>query len=350
MAAQKYEQRPEDNGKYGALVDNDTVKGAVQRYEFEVQAGLQLIQEFRAISPYLMDSLSEKELYSRCILKLVFSDCDRYKSTLDENEFIRRVRLKYWKALFDNNDFCGLLTSNLRSDYRANVRKLADYDFSLYNIYTLRLEMSQSMVKGVEETIIALFDELSHKHYWDKDTSQNIHYYNGWKTNSAYKINKKVIIPLNGFRDLAYSWGGQDIDDYKVIQKLGDIEKVFNYLDGGITEEVDIVRALKKAQAHGITQKIPLKYFRVTFYKKGTCHIEFDNLELLKKFNIFGSRKKGWLPPSYGKAKYSDLSQAEKEVVDSFDGGEVEYNKMMLNCDYYLFDANKMPLLSEHTA
>ena len=29
-----------------------------------------------------------------------------------------------------------------------------------------------------------------------------------------------------------------------------------------------------------------LKNIDVTFYKKGTCHIEFTNLELLKRFNI----------------------------------------------------------------
>ena len=62
-----------------------------------------------------------------------------------------------------------------------------------------------------------------------------------------------------------------------------------------------------------------------TFYKKGTCHIEFTNADVLKSFNIFASQKKGWLPPSYGKKTYHDMSTADRAVVDSFEG-ETSYN------------------------
>lgn len=345
-AAQEINQEQEDANQYGAMVDNDVIKGAVQRYNFEVAAGLRLIQEYRAMAPYLLCTLKKDSIYAKPILKLGFEDSGRYSNGLSENEFVRRVRSKYWKALFDNDQFCGLLTSNLRNQYRSKVHELADYDFSLYNIYSIRIEMSQQLVKGVEETIIDLFDELSHKHHWYDETSSNIHYYNGWKTNKAYMINKKVIIPLNGFG----RYDGSMDYTYTVLQKLGDIERVFNYLDGGLTEEVDIERALKKAQAHGATKKIPLKYFHVTFYKKGTCHIEFDNLELLKKFNIFGSQRKGWLPPSYGKTKYSDMTPEEQAVVNEFDGGEAEYNKMLLRRDYYIFSGENVLQLAEHSA
>ena len=52
------------------------------------------------------------------------------------------------------------------------------------------------MIIGVEDTILNLFEEFSHKHHYYNETSSNIHYYNGWKTNQAWKINKKIIIPL----------------------------------------------------------------------------------------------------------------------------------------------------------
>lgn len=204
--------------------------------------------------------------------------------------------------------------------------------------------MSKNMCQGVEDTILALFEEFSEKHSWCAESSKNIHYYNGWKTNQAWKINKKVIIPLNGFYDLDYSWGGFRPTDYKVLRKLEDIEKVFNYLDGGITPEVDAARSLKRAEVHGETKKIALKYFHVTFYKKGTCHIEFDNAELLKKFNIFGSRRKHWLPPAYGKTVYKDMNSTDRAVVDAFEG-EAAYQKTMGNRGYYLFDAASLPLL-----
>ena len=92
-----------------------------------------------------------------------------------------------------------------------------------------------------------------------------------------------------------------------------------------------------------------MKYFNVTFYKKGTCHITFTNEELLKKFNIFGAQHKGWLPPSYGKKTYKDMTPEEKVVVNDFEG-EAEYNKVMSNSQYYLFDANNITMLEDKSA
>ena len=90
----------------------------------------------------------------------------------------------------------------------------------------------------------------------------------------------------------------------------------------------DLRATLKAAEASGQTAKIQLHYFTATFYKKGTCHIEFTNADVLKSFNIFASQKKGWLPPSYGKKTYHDMSTADRAVVDSFEG-ETSYNDTM---------------------
>ena len=48
----------------------------------------------------------------------------------------------------------------------------------------------------------------------------------------------------------------------------------------------DELRAvLDAAEKSGQTQKIQLHYFTAPFYKKGTCHIEFTNTDVLKSFN-----------------------------------------------------------------
>jgi hypothetical protein len=226
----------------------------------------------------------------------------------------------------------------------SRIAELAEYDFSEYNILTIKEEMGKHIIKGIEEAIIDLFDEFSHKHHWYDETSNNIHYYNGWKTNKSWIINKKVIIPLRGYQDLEYSWGGYNPAHRDVLGKLTDIEKGFNYLDGGLTNGVDMEAILRKAKEDGQTKKIPLKYFTVTFYKKGTCHIEFTNEELLKKFNIFGSQRKGWLPPSYGKTSYKEMDPEERAVIDEFEG-EQEYNKVVKNQGYYICKPDNLMML-----
>lgn len=344
------EQREFAETEQTQLIDSDFFKAIVKQYQLEVEAGIKLIKEYFAMQPFILSQFGKDEKTGEtiqkggCIISMTVS-----KNGLSVNEYIKAVRRKYWSALFENKKFIGQLTNNLQRDFYNKVEELSNYDFSLYNIYQLKIDIQKKVVKGIEDTIIELFDELSHKYsYWD-ETSKNIHYYNGWKTNKAWIINKKVIIPLKGFKDLEYSWGGFRPTNYDTVEKLQDIEKCFNYLDGGLTEAVDLEESLKFAEEYGETKDIQLKYFTVTFYKKGTCHITFNNDELLKKFNIFGSQHKGWLPPSYGKKSYKDMTAEEKAVVNEFEG-EKEYNKVISNSKYYLFDGNNLNLLEDKTA
>lgn len=320
------------------LVNSDYIKGIVEQFNYEVKAGLKLIYEYNSMKPLILHSFKET---SKPILKLELdSSRDHYEEDI-HNEFIKRVRQKYWNTLFNNAEFMSLFTSNLKQKYLQHVEELKDYDFSLFNIYTLRIQMSKEMIRGVEETILNLFEEFSHKHYYDK-TSKNVHLYNGWKTNKSYKINKKVVIPLNGYG----TWDGNyDPTYYTVMDKLKDIEKVFNYLDNGHTEYVNIEEVLKLSKHYGETKKIDLKYFYLTFYKKGTCHIEFKDDEILKKFNIFGSQKKGWLPPSYGNTEYREMNDEERAVINEFEG-EKAYDKTMKNKTYYMLDTSKVLMLN----
>jgi len=76
---------------------------------------------------------------------------------------------------------------------------LKNYDFSTYNIYTIKIQLNNEMVKGVEDTILKLFDEFSYQSSWDKEFGKNIRYFSGWSTNSCWKVNKRVIIRLNVF-------------------------------------------------------------------------------------------------------------------------------------------------------
>ncbi|QST02792.1 DUF4942 domain-containing protein (plasmid) [Pontibacillus sp. ALD_SL1] len=317
------------------VIPADFIEGIVQQYNYEVRAGLKLIEEYNALKPLMAASFHD-DYRKAPVLKMELEYKDEEHSTL-ENAYIKQIRLKYWKALFNSDQFMGLFTSNLKRKYMEEVEKLKDYDFSYFNIYTIRIELSKEMIKGVEETILNLFDEFSHRHHYS-ETCSNIHLYNGWKTNKAYKINRKVIIPLSAFDDF---WGTFNLTGYKVTDKLKDIEKVFNYLDGGLTEELDMEEALKRAQDQQETKKIDLKYFSVTFYKKGTCHIEFKNKELLHKFNLFGSERKGWLPPCYGKKNYDTMTKEEQEVVQSFEG-ETSYQNVMKHQSYYFVEREEL--------
>lgn len=108
----------------------------------------------------------------------------------------------------------------------------------------------------------------------------------------------------------------------------------------------DLHSQLRWARALEISRKIHCTYFDVTFYKKGTCHIEFTDLDALEKFNLFAAKNKNWLPPCYGKKAYQDMTKEEQAVVDSFQGKE-RYAYVMQHADYFLASASEtLPLLT----
>ena len=317
------------------ISEQDIVKMFVSLYNREVEWGLRLYQEYTEMKKNCLDGKSH------VMLKIGTSE---YNSTqeFNVNIYVKQVRGKYWEKLFQHPKIMGRLTTNLQSKYLSQIHELSEYDFSYWNIKTIQEEISRSLMRGVESSIVELFEELSYEHSYNEELKHNIHYYNGWKTNNAYKINKKVIIPLRVHNDTPFS----NPHLFAAIRKLSDIEKVLNYLDNGETGEVDIDRELREADLHRNYRKIQLKYFEVTFYKKGTCHLTFTNERLLKKFNIFGSQGKHWLPYDYGKRRYEEMSAEEQTVIESFEGRE-SYNETLQESQYYLCGSQVLMLSAE---
>lgn len=321
----------------------ELLKRMVYQFELEAKAGIKLINEYCRLQPYLMNRLdASKDKYAKPIFEIRFDDKAWYsgRATNMINQYLKKLRYKYWYALGDNPDFRAQLTSNLADIYYNKLLELSDYDFNLHNIEQVNKELQLQMTAAIEDTILALFDELSDKYSWYPECTKNIHYYNGWRTNIAHMINKKVIIPMQ----TTDSWDNQiDITKYSTVRKINDIEKVMDYLnDGRVAPYMDIEKVLETAKHEGQTRNIESKYFTLTFYKKGTVHLTFKNAELLKKFNIFGSRKKGWLPPCYGKKHYDKMTLEEKQVIDEFEGSAAEYEKTLAEKDYYLHGAGNL--------
>ena len=308
----------------------DLVKAAVNRFKVEVKSGLELIRQYRALIPYMSRSFGGDSWDNSPILRLTDST-DRGYESVSVNDYVKAVRLKYWKALLSNPKFTERLTSKLQKEYRERVGKLADYDFSEFNIQTLTAEMNANVKTGIKNEIIAMFDRLTEEHSWYPECTKNRHLYDGWKTNKAHKIGNKVIIPCHGVFD---DWDGKP-RTYYARNVLEDIERILNFLDGNMTQEIDTWASIDVRFKEGITKNIPCKYFTATFYKKGTVHLTFTCPELIERFNIYAAQQKAWLPPSYGKKAYKNMTEEEKAVIDSFQG-EQAYNEVLAKSNYYL--------------
>ena len=311
------------------LATDDIIGNFVKQYEFEAKAGAKVIDTFYSMQKYIPNTDGGHSMISLSVLGC--SDDMDMKSTKFNpvNTYIRLLRDKYWSLLFQSKEMSRLLTQTARDRYLYKIREFRDYDFTFSNIKQLQIELVSHLSTNIDDAILKQFDNFTYKH--SMDNSINVHYFNGWKTNDAFMIRNKVIIPMFGIYD-NYGWCLYRADGF-----LEELEKIFVYLDGGKTEGADISSIL-----HGYNYsnkynggKIQSKYFDVEFKKKGTAHIWFTNAELLKKFNIFGCQKHGWLPNSYGRKRYKDMSKEEQEVIKSFEG-EKSYEKTVENPQYYL--------------
>lgn len=306
------------------LASADWLQNMIDGYNFEAALGEKLINEFAALRPYMDPGKDRGEpLLS---LKVGVKNTGNNASML--NAYLYGLRAKYWGNLLRRPELTEKMTSAMRQDYYGKVNSLSEYDFSRYNIETVMREIAHQLSRGVEESILDLFEKFSTKYSWYPESENNIHYYNGWATNKAHKVGMKVIIPANGC--CADKWRNEKLDTYRVNSLISDLERAMNYLDRGETSfRMPVDRAVRIANINDMN-KADFTYFTCTFYKKGTCHIKFkpEASRIIDRLNIFAGQKKNWLPPTYGKKHYADMTAEEQAVIDDFQGEE-NYEKIM---------------------
>ena len=323
--ANKYEEKEYEAAE---LTINDYILSTVQRYNLDVSMGVKLIEEYKALEPYLKGSFDEQNRYSKSLLTLETPENDT-----NVNSYIKSVRMKYWNALLRNKSIMSKFTTELREHYINLVSDLSDYDVSEFNIKTLIAEMNSKIYEGIEKSIVRLFDKFTEEHSYYPECKKTIHYFDGWVTNKAHKIGKKVIVPFYCYNSNSY--GGGRYNTFEIANMLKDVEKVFDYFGGSNEIFSNVTSILELNLNGGNTRKIEFKYFYVSVFKKGTVHIEFKDQKLVDRFNIYVCKHKNWLPPAYGKIHYADMNTLEREVIDSYEGKE-SYEKVLAEQDYYL--------------
>lgn len=316
-----------------ALVAGGWIEQMVSAFNLEAKAGVALMNEYNALAPYIMSGSGE---YDKPLIKLSVKDHDvSFAGSDTVNSYLRALRYKYWSSMMQRRELTERMTSAMQNEYDAKVRELQDYDFTRVNVERVIREIMGQLCRGVEESIMALFEQLSAKHSWFPECEKNIHYFNGWATNKAHKVNSKVILPLNGFYAC---WDGKKkLESREFANTICDIERALSYLDGeGAISRIDPYSVAQMAETCQRTT-VSFSYFDATFYKKGTCHIKFSKEAqiLVDRLNIFAARQRSWLPPCYGKKQYAAMTPEEQAVIDDFQGEE-DYDAVMRDPGHYI--------------
>lgn len=334
------EEQEARSQSHEGIEERDFVAAMVGRFNLECKLGVRLLEEYHALRPYILDrhqQKGEKHDYRSPLIELNIKGASSYSARNVNgaiNDYLPLVRQKYWELLVNDPRFIGQYTSNIVQDLQRKLIDLTSCDFNRFNIENLMKELQTRLAKGVEKAILDLFDRCSRAHAYDKTIHNgNVHYFNGWKTNKSWKVNQKIVLPEHGIS----AWSKSLTDSAR--QNLSDMTKVFNYLavDRAAPRLLSGVENRIWSDGYRPGEVLDLRYFEVKFFKKGTCHIKFLDKDLLDKFNIFGSQRKGWLPPSYGKRNYEEMDREERSVVDDFQGKDA-YEQVMKKPEFYLVE------------
>lgn len=219
--------------------------------------------------------IDDKEFIIQNLVDLAKSYDDTNKQRYAYNNFVTNLKEVAWKKIFSMTGVNNLLTNKIKDEFIKFQREQSNLSFSKENIeeFLRNLYLSQKDIK--EQCVVDAFDILT-----SFDKRNKIHV-EGWKTNSFYKVNKKVIVPF-GLREEGW-FSTPTVNSYK-YENLVDIDKALCFLDSKKYENIkSIVDTIQNAKEWNTVYES--EFFYIRCYKKGTIHLTFKNLDLLATFN-----------------------------------------------------------------
>lgn len=227
----------------------------------------------------------------------------------DYNEDLDRLRRGYWSLILDTDDFKDMLTNDAIQKLNRQLDTANEMEINLTNIKMLMMALGANQSNILTDSIVSIFEKITKYHM--NDYSSNIHYYDGWKTNNAYRINHKIIIPI---RD-SYSWNWFD-EDYRKISIevrnfIQDIVKGFKLIDENVSDDFETITK----------QEFENDLLRFKMFLNGNVHIWFKDMKLLNKLNYICGSHFNWIPAeeeikNNEKAREYVIKEFGKDVLD----------------------------------
>ena len=244
------------------------------------------------------------------------------------NFLSRKLKSFMWKQTISKLDIKKYMSSNVLNNFNQFISQQSKMAFSKQNVFNFFDFIMNNRITIIEQAIVEVFDDLTSRGY-----TENRMYVETWKTNNAYKVNRKIIAPayvsygsymdsqsLKAYGDtfsLGYSsWSNS---------KLCDLDKVLQYISGKSDNEILTIKSAIENQFQNIGKvktgdkfdsNTQSTFFDIKFYKKGTIHLKFRDEKLWKEFNFRACDGKNWLP-NEEKRKWQTSKEPVKKTNNS---------------------------------
>jgi len=223
------------------------------------------------------------------------------------NAFLNAAKSRAWKEIISNLGMEKYMTANLRKTFDQFCEAQGAYELNRENIYKLIQFVALNSRNILKKAVVDVYDMFTKFH---KD---NTVLTEGWKTNSQFKVNKKIVLPF--FVDSGWS-NGRYRADYNRYNEYRDIDKVMCFISGVPFESLNSLSekgkekcakiggykfgyeataedydhlSLEKAVSfvqYGDSSLHESEFFQFRCYKKGTLHIIFKSEDLWARFNL----------------------------------------------------------------
>ncbi len=339
------EEEPEEAQGNG-IMKFDAIRDVVQRYVGAVK----LFEEFEVVNekmrglvkPFGVDGFSYR--------------IESKNEVCTKDSFKKELQKKAWVMLFSKMNLNKYLTSNVMKDINKFCETQHNVPFTMKNIYHMFNTIIGTSASNFEKALVEAVDNFT------KHTDDNRYLVEGWKTNSGYMLNKKIILPYC----LDTSWSGNPHVTGRYTDYLKDLIKVlcnitgtnFNhvislerliqyrykiyqngifkeslkedgYCDWCFSDKLEDVESIsKKLKEKGIKHEIvdqkfeygkwmDFHFFELRGYKKGTVHIKFKDDSVWETLNRSYAKAKGQVLPEKFKFKEPKESKNKREESTS---------------------------------
>ena len=297
-------KQADDMSKMNEIELRDIFSNRESRYKACAHA----FQEISSRVKEFMKMLSEIKghgLYDERIRNLVFSG--------DFNSFISEFNSSAWDRLLDESKFKTLLTQRTKDDFLEKFNNQKSIAFTRENMIVMFQTLFENKGDILSSCIVEVFD------YFTKYHDENRLQEEGWKTNSHYKVNTKIILPY--MIERVYS-GRYEIR-YNYRQNVEDIDRALCFISGqSFSHIVTIKQALetkfKEIENGESEQKIcSSEFFDIKFFKKGTLHLKFKSAQIWQRFNQVVAELKGYpLQEASSKQEHEPNFEQTKEAKE----------------------------------
>lgn len=209
------------------------------------------------------------------------------------NRFVHSLKRSAWREVLRLTDVRNLASHGVQKELDRLLESNERMAFSEENVYAFVESIFLNRGAILQQCVVEAFDLMTR--YYD----ENRVHVEGWKTNDAWKVNRRVVLP----RVVSVTFGGSGYVSYgNSRQNLNDIDRAIAFLEGKKLESVPCTAVCAREghlKACGDDfSGVPFEstYFEMRCYKKGTLHMHFKDKELWELFNLTAARGKNWLP------------------------------------------------------